>query len=187
MHPIVIMSYDKSPAINKAVQALEEAGMEVRVLNTANAKLADFLGALGGIDDDEVEPVQAEPSSTEDKAEDEPVKEPEEKKPAEDKPEEKVEDKIKEATINSEQVKLQIVEGSIVQLYPAAAKTTGAKTVYSLNESEFAFFPQNTSVPVHSSLVTINGFSRQLDVVIMPAVQEQIFKIGADVISEFKE
>jgi hypothetical protein len=52
MHPVLIMAYEKSPAINKAIEALEEAGYDVRVLNTKSAKLVDFLGALAGEDEE---------------------------------------------------------------------------------------------------------------------------------------
>lgn len=56
MHPIVIMAYDKSTAVGKAVSILEDAGLEVRVLNTNHAKLVDFLSALAGDDTSDVAP-----------------------------------------------------------------------------------------------------------------------------------
>jgi hypothetical protein len=55
MHPVVIMAHKKSDAINKAVQALEDAGLEVVVLNSEKSKLIDFLGALAGLDPAELE------------------------------------------------------------------------------------------------------------------------------------
>ncbi len=131
MHPVVIMSYDKSPAINKAVAALEEAGMEVRVLNTNSAKLADFLGALAGEDDEEDVPADA--------AAEEPVVDDE--APAELPPEEpEVATEALEALVNGENVIVEIVDGSTVTLHSSSI-SSGAKTFYRLNESEFSFWP----------------------------------------------
>jgi hypothetical protein len=148
-HPVIIMSYDKSPAIIKAVAALEEAGLEVTVLNTATAKLVNFLGALAGEDTDEDNPADAEDAPADDtppENEDEP---PAEEEPA---PEEGA-DKIKrlpdeeeeeplatEAVINDETVLVEIVDGAGLTLLPSSI-TIAAKTFYTLNESQFSFWP----------------------------------------------
>jgi len=135
MHPIVIMSYDKSPAITKAVAILEEAGMEVRVLNTANARLADFLGALAG-DDDEIPEPASEPDEPEvdlSKDTDKPV--------ADDAVEDEGEGEVAtEGLVDDELIKIKLVEGFNLVLKPSIINV-GARTTYSLNESEFAFWP----------------------------------------------
>ena len=147
-HPIVIMAYDKSPAITKAVAALEEAGLEVIVLNTATAKLVNFLGALAGEAEEDETPVEAADDLP---AEDEPEVKPAAKKepalrpeemPDEDLPEE--EPLATEAMINGEKVSVEIVDGKDLVLH-ADSITTGAKTSYKLNESNYSFWPMATA------------------------------------------
>ena len=125
MHPVVIMAYDKSPAINKAVAALEEAGMEVRVLNTNHAKLADFLGALAGEDDEDQEHSDDVPPEDEDTP------------PADD--EEQIATESLTVFIDDEPVETVLVEGESV-LIPNG-RMVGTKAAYMVNESHFAFWP----------------------------------------------
>ena len=135
-HPVVLMAYDKSPAITKAVAALEEAGLEVVVLNTKTAKLMNFLGALAGEDpeaddDEEVteEPPVEEPAPGEESAEDLPPEEPE------DEP-------VTEAIVNDEKVIIQVVEGDSITLFPSEVSggRAGSKANYWINESQFSFW-----------------------------------------------
>lgn len=155
MHPIVIIASDKDPAIGAAVDGLQAAGFEVRVLNTATAKLVDFLGALAGADDEEEEKKVDAP---EDAPEDE-VKEPKPPKddapPAEEAPADEVDPEAElsddpldpkkmEAKISGEPVLVEIVEGMDLVLHPSTI-VAGAKTFYTLNESQFSFWPTAVS------------------------------------------
>jgi hypothetical protein len=119
------MSYDKSPAIIKAVAILEEAGMEVRVLNTGVAKLADFLGALAGNDSEEDAPA-AEPKMEEPAMEavtiDTPI----------------LTEQIT-LFVDDEKIAVQLIDGPS-ELYPNGLMI-GSKTAYAINESHFAFWP----------------------------------------------
>ena len=137
MHPVIIMSYDKSPAINEAVAALEAAGMEVRVLNTGHAKLAEFLGALAGEDDE-----GSEPKSDDKAIEKEPKAEPEESKAEPEETSESVKESVQTGSVDGETIKIVIVEGSDLILHPSDVNI-GAKTSYTLNESTFAFWPKD--------------------------------------------
>lgn len=148
MHPIVIIAGDKDPAIGAAVDGLQAAGFEVRVLNTATAKLVDFLGALAGEDDEDEEKKSDAP--TEDEPKEEP-KEPKADKPPKDAPPEDapVEDDPldpakMEALIAGEPVQVQLVDGADIVLHPSTIHA-GAKTFYSLNESQFSFWPSAVS------------------------------------------
>ncbi len=137
MHPIVIMAYEKSPAINKAVAALEEAGMEVRVLNTNHAKLADFLGALAGEEDEE----DAVPAKA---AEEPPVEDAEEvddvpPAPAEEAGEEAPVKESLRVMVDGEEIDCVIVEGA-TQLF-ANTLHVDSKSSYTINESSYAFWP----------------------------------------------
>lgn len=144
-HPVVIMAYDKSPAISKAVSALEEAGLEVRVLNTKTSRLVEFLGALAGEDEEQ------------EGAEKEPIEEPAEVEAAEEVPAEKsakrseTSDDISDADIDAlevkeslniygEQVKISSLTDGPSELTPTGLMV-GAKTAYAVNESHFAFWP----------------------------------------------
>jgi hypothetical protein len=140
MHPVVIMAYDKSPAINKAVAALEEAGMEVRVLNTGTSKLADFLGALADEDPDAEEAPTADEPPAEDDAAQAPKPEP---KPEEDEEEPLATESLLlklAVSVNGERVHLKLIEGAKAVLH-ASEISIGAKTFYTLNESKFSFWP----------------------------------------------
>jgi hypothetical protein len=141
MHPIVIIASDKDPAIGAAVDGLQAAGFEVRVLNTATAKLVDFLGALAG-EDDEEDP-EKNPDAPEEDAESK-------EKPKGAAPEASVEEpedendpldpKKMEALISGEPIEVQLVDGASITLHPSTIQA-GAKTFYSLNEVQFAFWP----------------------------------------------
>lgn len=140
-HPIVIMSYDKSPAITKAVAALEEAGLEVVVLNTATAKLVNFLGALAGEDPDaeETPPEEEKEEKPEDKSEEEPPVEPApEETPPEDLPPE--DEPVEEAVVNGEKVLVEMVDGDQLVLHPSEISVSN-RTTYKLNESDYSFWP----------------------------------------------
>ena len=139
MHPIVLISADKDPAIGKAVSLLEDAGFEVRVLNSATAKLVDFLGALAGADEDEDE--DKHPADKAPKTDDE---EPVDKEPkAEDDEEDPLSPAKMEALVSDERVIVEIVEGRGLVLHPSSV-TVAARTVYTLNESQYAFWPAGT-------------------------------------------
>lgn len=134
MHPIVIIAHDKSPAINKAVEALEEAGLEVRVLNTAHAKLVDFLGALAGEDEEPPAPPKEPPPEGTDQG----VEPPPEEVPAETTPkEEPVEE---HCVVGGERIRLVLTDG-VSTLSPSAVGDSGTgRLVYQLNESSYAFW-----------------------------------------------
>lgn len=136
MHPVVIMAYDKSPAITKAVAALEEAGLEVTVLNTKTAKLVQFLGALAGEDDEEETDA---PAADEPPADEPPTDEPPAEEPA---PEEEA--PVEEAIVNDEKVIVEYVEGDQLVLRPSSIEggRYGTKAEYALNESQFAFWSE---------------------------------------------
>jgi hypothetical protein len=147
MHPIVIIAGDKDPAIGAAVDSLQAAGFEVRVLNTATAKLVDFLGALAGEDDeDEEKKPDAPEDDAEPKAEKPPKEAPAPEAPAEEPSDENdpLDPKKMEALINGEPVTVEIVDGTQITLHPSTIQA-GAKTFYSLNESTFAFWPSAIS------------------------------------------
>jgi hypothetical protein len=138
MHPIVLISSDKDPAIGKAVDLLQDAGFEVRVLNSATAKLVDFLGALAGADDEE----EAEPKAPEDEQPSEKAdKEPKDDAPADD--EDPLDPTKMEALVSNERVIVEIVDGAGLTLHPSSV-TVAARTVYTLNESQYAFWPAAT-------------------------------------------
>jgi hypothetical protein len=165
MHPIVIIAGDKDPAIGKAVDDLQTAGFDVRVLNSATAKLVDFLGAIAGADDDDADDDAA---STKDKPENsenvapekEPKKEPKDEPPA-DEPvddEDPLNPAKMEAMVNGEKVNIRIVEGGDVTLHPSTI-SIGAKTFYSLNESQYSFWPGAVSnEPISGGVeLSLNG------------------------------
>jgi hypothetical protein len=137
MHPVVIMSYDKGPAISKAVAALEEAGMEVIVLNTKTAKLVQFLGALAGETDDEEEDKDDKEAPP---ADEPPVDEVPTDTPPED--EEPVVEESLDVFVNEEPIKAIIVEGNDVVLIANGieGRRAGEKVTYKLNESAFSFW-----------------------------------------------
>lgn len=157
-HAVVIMAYDKSPAINKAVQALEEAGMEVIVLNTATAKLVNFLGALAGeadADDDSDDADKADEmadetadaadeASAEDKTADAVASDEATDTPPSDDADLEEDPTTSEGMVEGETVKIKLVEGSTITLHPTSI-VTGAKTHYTLNESQFSFWPSAVS------------------------------------------
>lgn len=179
MHPVVIMSYDKSPAITKAVAALEEAGMEVVVLNTKTAKLVQFLGALAGETDEEDTPAE-EPKQ--------PVEEPSDEEPEENKDLEPI---ATEGFIAGEKVKLVIVEGNSVVLHPSTIHP-GAKTVYTINQSAFAFWPSTVHDTPISSNVELqfegfrdNGYLTQ--VIFGESSSEPYVEIGREWLKEHRD
>lgn len=162
MHPIVMIAGDKDPAIGKAVEDLEAAGFEVRVLNSAKAKLVDFLGAIAGADEDEDEDEAGKETPPDDLEDEAPKpkakKEPAEEEPADALPPEPGADEEsdetdpldprnlikKEARIAGELVQVVLVDGMNITLHPSSI-TPGAKTFYALNESQFSFWPSAIS------------------------------------------
>lgn len=153
MHPIVIMSYDKSPAISKAVAILQEAGMEVCVLNTATAKLKDFLGALAGQGDEPEDEVQSDDQPADPPAEDpEPVPKPT-AAPSVPVKNSAVKNQpvATEALVNGEKVLVELVEGDTITLH-SSKFVSGLKTTYQLNESTFSFWPAQDSAEVSCTI-----------------------------------
>lgn len=128
MHPIIIIAGDKNKAIGSAVDTLQEAGFDVRVLNTATAKLVDFLGALAGAEDE----VPAAP-------------------PAAAAPED--EEEMSEAIVSGERVIIEMVDGNQVTLHPSSV-FIAAKTVFSLNESKYSFWPTTATSEVQEPVYT---------------------------------
>ena len=186
MHPIVIMAYDKSPAITKAVAALEEAGMEVRVLNTAHAKLADFLGALAGEDDEEDQEPKDEP-----KTEDEP-KEPNDDVSADELPAEEEPPIATEALIclvDGEEIEVQLVEGKS-ELVPNGLMV-GSKTAYMVNESHFAFWPVTQGDGMfdltHQVQVTFSDRAMYEDVSIAQPGPKALLKLNKETYAKIQE
>lgn len=184
MHPIVIMAYDKSPAINKAVAALEEAGMEVRVLNTKHAKLAEFLGALAG-DDEELE-------------DDTPPPEERKNEPASDEdtpPEETPEEEPELATesvlglIDGEPILIEAHDGPS-ELYPNGLMV-GAKTGYAINEAHFSFWPVSQGEGLFDLTrqvqVEINGAALFTNISIKEAVEKPMLKLNREQFNSLKE
>lgn len=188
-HPIVIMAYDKSPAITKAVAALEEAGNEVIVLNTSTAKLVNFLGALAGEVEDEDTPPEDEGAEEEPK--EEPKKAPpEEAAPEETSPEGEEEEESEpiatEAVVNGEKVLVELVAGNSITLH-ANKISTGAKTFYSLNESHYSFWPNSVSdEPITGSVeLELNGDKHFTKVVFSEETRVQpTIKIGREWLKE---
>lgn len=186
MHPVVIMAYDKSPAINKAVAALEEAGMEVRVLNTNHAKLADFLGALAGDDeDDEDEDIPAAPSEDASSDGDAP---PDDGDPPED-------DEITIAAescigfIDGEEILVERTSGSS-ELYPSGLMV-GSKTAYAINESHFSFWPVSIGDGMfdltHNVQIAFDDKAVFENIVIKEAVQRPVLKLNKEVFDRLAE
>lgn len=174
MHPVVIMAYDKSPAINKAVAALEEAGMEVRVLNTNHAKLADFLGALAGEEDEDEPADESKPEDT--PAEDTPSDE--DTPPAD---EEKITTESLKIVVDGEEIDTIIVEGKS-ELVPNG-RMVGGKTAYMVNESHYAFWPimeDGLYDMTHNVQVQIGNRAVFTDVTIAEAAEKPSLKLSLD-------
>lgn len=177
MHPVVIMSYDKSPAINKAVEALEEAGLEVRVLNTNYAKLADFLGALAGEDDEEEHAGDDTPPS-EETAED--------TQPSDDESDTVDEDpgitsESLKLIVDGEELDTVIVEGKS-ELIPNG-RMIGGKTAYMINESHYAFWPameDGLYDMTHNVQVQMGDWATYTDVTIAEAAEKPLLKLNLD-------
>lgn len=205
MHPIVMIAGDKDPAIGKAVEDLEAAGFEVRVLNSAKAKLIDFLGAIAGADE-EAEEVPAEdevvdePEALKPKVKKEPTAEPTDELPPEVPTDDEESDETdpldprnlikKEARIAGELVQVQLVEGGGITLHPSAI-TAGAKTFYALNESQFSFWPSAVSnEPITGGVeLSLNGEEiTHLTKVIFSeeAMNPPVLKIGRGWLKEAK-
>lgn len=185
MHPVVIMSYDKSPAITKAVAALEEAGMEVRVLNTATSKLTDFLGALAGADEIKNEPVIVPVTSTQN---DEDSKDANADADADvspntaddtiEAPSDVADQPALEALVAGEKVMLELVEGTEVVLHPADI-TVGPKTTFKLNTAEISFWSSSMPALVENLDVSINSFSGLIKVTISDQIAvPPVLKVG---------
>lgn len=181
MHPVVIMSYDKSPAINKAVEALEEAGLEVRVLNTNHAKLADFLGALAGEDDEEDEvPVASTPEET-------PEEEVEETPPSDDVDPGIANESLK-FIVDGEAVETIIVEGRS-ELIPNG-RMIGGKTAYMINESHYAFWPvmeDGLYDMTHNVQIQNGDKAIFTDVTIAEAAEKPLLKLSRDTFTRLTE
>lgn len=192
MHPVVIMAYDKSPAINKAVEALEEAGLEVRVLNTARAKLAEFLGALAGDDEELDELPPEEPKAEEPKEEEPPVEEepkdsePKKKEAEEESAEEEVKLESVIGYVDGEEIVIEIVEGQS-ELVPSGLMV-GTKTAYMVNESHFAFWPASTDGMfdlTHDVQVSIGDKAVYEAVKILPAADKAVLKLNKATYEKF--
>ena len=147
MHPIVIIASDKDPAIGAAVEGLEAAGFEVRVLNSATAKLVDFLGALAGEDDGEDDEEEPKPAPSV-RLNLPPAAEVAPAKDGEDDEDDDAEDPLHpskmEALINGEPIEVELVDGPSITLHPNSI-SAGARTSYTLNESQFSFWPSAIS------------------------------------------
>jgi len=182
MHPIIIMSYDRSPAIKKAIEILEDAGLEVRLLNTNSARLADFLGALAGDEDDD---------DKEDSKKDAPVVDTEIADAAKDAADAFDDDAAKpevalECIIDGEKVKVLVVEGTGIMLHPSSI-TAGARTVYSINESQFAFWPSAISnAPITEEVeLKFENVSGHFEIVLSEEAQNPpVLKIGRNWLME---
>jgi hypothetical protein len=196
---------DKDPAIGKAVEDLEAAGFEVRVLNSAKAKLIDFLGAIAGADeepDEEGSPedeVADEPKPKKEPAS-EPASEPTDELPPEESADEEESDESdpldprnlikKEARISGELVQVVLVDGVNITLHPSSI-TAGAKTFYALNESQFSFWPGAVSnEPITGGVeLSLNGEEiTHLTKVIFSeeAMNPPVLKIGRTWLKEAK-
>lgn len=188
MHPVVIMSYDKSPAINKAVEALEEAGLEVRVLNTNHAKLADFLGALAGEDDEEERAGDDALPSDEDTPPSDEDTPPDDGDPPED-------DEITIAAescigfIDGEEILVERTSGSS-ELYPSGLMV-GSKTAYAVNESHFSFWPVSIGDGMfdltHNVQIAFDNKAVFENIVIKEAVQRPVLKLNKEVFDRLTE
>jgi hypothetical protein len=186
MHPIVIMAYDKSPAITKAVAALEEAGLEVRVLNTNHAKLADFLGALAGEDDED---------DSDKEPKEEPKDEPKPEAPTDDVPVDDAIEEIPFATesrigfVDGEEILVESVDGPS-ELHPNGLMV-GTKTAYAINESHFSFWPvQNAGDGLfdltHQVQIAFDDRAVFEDVVIKEAAEKPVLKLNKEVFAKLK-
>jgi hypothetical protein len=199
MHPIIMIASDKDPAIGKAVEDLEAAGFEVRVLNSATAKLVDFLGAIAGVDDEvdaelppepEAEPELPPEAEPEPEVEPElsPEAEPKAKKKAKDEDEEDEDDpldpKKMEAMIAGEPVQVQLVEGADIVLHPSKIEF-GKRTAYALVENQFVFWPKNSAdeqITGHIELALEGEETAHLTKVIFSdePMNPPVLKIGRD-------
>lgn len=183
-HPVVLMAYDKSPAITKAVAALEEAGLEVVVLNTKTAKLMNFLGALAGENPDEED---------DETAEEPPVEEPApEEEPAEDLPPEEEEEPaspVTEVLLNDEKVVVEIVDGNGLMLFPSECSGghANSKARYWINESEFAFWSNKLEgEPLKTrGMLTVGEAQQFVEFTVMADPQNPpVLRIGRDWLKE---
>jgi hypothetical protein len=193
MHPVVIMCYEKSPAINKAVEIFKDEGLDVRVLNTKTARLVEFLGALAGEDD---EPPK-EPEAPKDEA---PKEEPE--APKDDAP--KADDKIRKEpppaddphpewskfseelfiVVDGERVKVELTEG-LNELTPNGLMV-GKKTAYALNETHFSFWPGDTQNLEHDVQVQLGDLAKFVTVRVTEAGETPLLKLDRGVFEELQ-
>lgn len=189
MHPIVIISSAKDPAIGEAVDCLQNAGFEVRVLNSATAKLVDFLGALAGADEDEDADKKSDAKEPDDDAK-EPDVEPSGEAPADKN--DPLDPKKMEALIAGEPVIVELVDGHSITLHPNNI-IVAAQTQYSLNESKFSFWPSavsNELIEGGVELVLNDQVTGHLTRVIFSeeAMSPPVLRIGRDWLAvNFKE
>lgn len=189
-HPVVIMAYEKSEAIGAAVAALEESGLEVVVLNTAKAKLVNFLGALAGATDADEEDEQKEEEKDDTNGEDASKdKDPDEGLGTEDTTnKEPTEEVTTEGSIEDEKILIKIVEGSSAVLYPSKI-SVGAKTVYNLNESSFSFWPSAIgNEPIKGGInLSLDGIKEFIQVTFSEEIKNPpVLELGADLLAKLK-
>lgn len=195
-HPVVIMAYEKSDAIGAAVAALEESGLEVVVLNTAKAKLVNFLGALAGAtDEDEDDDAESEEKSTEKEDEttsgdkqDSGTDQGSTEEASKGSEEKSAEEVTTEGSIEDEKVLIKIVEGSGATLYPSTIQV-GAKTIYNLNESSFSFWPSAVGdEPIKGGInLSFDGIKEFIQVTFSEEVKNPpVLELGADLVAKLK-
>jgi hypothetical protein len=183
MHPVVIMAYEPSDAIDAAVAALGEAGLTAIVLSTAKAKLVDFLGALAAdekpADDENIDNSGAEETGGGEPAADLPPE-----------PKGKTDPKVEESVIvDGEKIAVKIVEGMTAELFPSGLMV-GTKTAYALNESHFAFWPAGSEGMfdlTHDIQIERNGRAMFTAATIKEAVAVPFLNLGIELWKKLNE
>lgn len=175
MHPVIIMAHEKSDALTAAQKSLEDAGMKVKVLMTGSAKMVDFLGALADVEGSEEEPKgEAAP-----KGGDEEVPSGGEEEVAPAGGEQKM-----EAIIDGERIACELTEGQS-ELYPSGL-IIGTKTLYTLNECDYSFWPADIMTLDHDVQVQFGDKARFVTVEVKGSRTKPLIRLNRKIYEQFK-
>ena len=180
MAKIVVLA---DPADEEAITAaMDAAGFKVKVVEPTAANLLHIV--IGMVDDGA--PKEEEP----------PVEEPpaEEAPPAEEPPAEEVpaEEPIAQDSLKS--LGVCIVDGEPVKAFEGTGETSklfvaklqaGAKTTYTINESQFSFWPAKPEEPFQRVVVECGKSRASLEIALAEADEAYIL-VGADIRNLFK-
>lgn len=176
MAKIVVLAGGDDAA--SATSALEGAGVDFEVVEPTAANLLHIV--IGMVDDDsdkeEKEPKEKEPK------EEPPAEEP----PAEEEPaEEPVPESLGQVTVDGEVIKAFLGKNGTSTLY-AKSIEHGARTIYTINESQFAFWPADPKTPARRVTLAHGKNITSLEVVVQESkTAESFFEVGQDIADLF--